>query len=166
MGPPPDHHNDGCNTRYEVLIAEAIVKPTVDGTCDLTGGTWLSLYDGLSIEGAQGVQIDHVVALAEAWYSGAFAWSTEHRERFANDLTPEALAAVAPDVNQSKGSKDPDEWVPPLASAVCPYAFSWLSVKHRWQLTIDAAERSALDDLVLRREGWVVPTRAIREIPV
>ncbi len=62
------------------------MPPTVSGSCDLTGGSWLSPYDGVRIDDARGVQIDHVVALAEAWYSGAHAWTTERRARFANDL--------------------------------------------------------------------------------
>ena len=92
-----DTDGNGCNTRYEVLIATAVVAPTIAGKgCDLTGGSWLSPYDGLVIEGSSGVQIDHVVALAEAWYSGADAWTTEQRERFANDLgVPWALTVAS-----------------------------------------------------------------------
>ena len=65
-----DEDGDGCNTRYEVLIAQAVTPPTVSGSCHLTGGSWRSPYDGLVIHRADGVQIDHLVALAEAWYSG------------------------------------------------------------------------------------------------
>ena len=49
------------------LFEEAVTAPTVAGSCDLTGGTWLSPYDGVTLDGANLVQIDHVVALAEAW---------------------------------------------------------------------------------------------------
>ncbi len=144
-----DADGDGCNARYEVLIAEAIVPPTVSGTCDLTGGSWLSPYDGVRIDDARGVQIDHVVALAEAWYSGAYAWTTERRTRFANDVdVPWVLNAVSPKANESKGSNDPAEWLPPLPSAICPYIESWIGTKLRWALAVDAAEKAALDKAV------------------
>ena len=146
-----DADGDGCNTRYEVLIAEAVVAPTVSGSCDLTGGSWLSPYDGVRIDDARGVQIDHVVALAEAWYSGAFAWTTERRVRFANDLdVPWVLNAVSPKANESKGSSDPAEWLPTLPSAFCPYVESWIGTKLRWDLAVDAAEKAALDRAVAR----------------
>ncbi len=146
-----DDDGDGCNTRYEVLIAEAVVAPTVSGSCDLTGGTWLSPFDGVELHDATEIQIDHLVALAEAWYSGAFAWTTEQRERFANDLgVPWALNAVSPEANQAKGSDDPAEWLPPLPSAVCPYAEAWVGTKVRWGLAIDPAEKAALEALAQR----------------
>jgi len=145
-----DDDGDGCNTRYEVLLAEAIVAPSVSGTCDVTGGMWLSSYDGVEINDAGGVQIDHLVALAEAWYSGAFSWTTDQRERFANDLgVPWALNAVSPDANQAKGSDDPAEWLPPRPSALCPYVEAWVGMKVRWNLTIDPAEEEALETLAL-----------------
>lgn len=140
-----DEDGDGCNTRYEVLLDEAVVAPTVSGSCDLTGGTWVSPYDGVRIDGAAGVQIDHLVALAEAWYSGAWAWSTGRREAFANDLAlPGALNAVSPTINEEKGSDDPAEWLPPESDAVCPYVEAWIASKARWMLAVDPAERDAL----------------------
>jgi len=81
-----DADGDGCNTRREVLIDEAVVPPTVGGGCSLIGGRWVSLYDGLVLTDAGKLDIDHVVALAEAWDSGASAWSADRRMRFANDL--------------------------------------------------------------------------------
>lgn len=146
-----DDDGDGCNTRREVLIAQAIEAPTITGSCDLTGGRWLSPYDGVEIEGASGVQIDHLVALAEAWYSGAQAWTTDRRARFANDIeVPWALFATSPAANSSKGSSDPAEWLPPLPSALCPYLEAWIGTKVRWRLTVDADEREALEGLVQR----------------
>jgi hypothetical protein len=142
-----DADGDGCNTRYEVLIAEAVVAPTITGTCHLTGGSWLSPYDGVTLDDAAKVQIDHMVPLAEAWYSGAFAWTTERRQALANDLdVPWTLVGVSGKTNEAKGSSDPASWLPPRRAAVCPYLDSWVAVKVRWGLTIDIDEREALTD--------------------
>lgn len=61
--------SDGCSTRNEVLIAEAVVAPTVEAGCKLTGGTWTSYYDGQEVASAGALDIDHMVPLAEAWDS-------------------------------------------------------------------------------------------------
>jgi Protein of unknown function (DUF1524) len=146
-----DDDADGCNTRYEVLITEAVVAPEVVAGCDLVGGSWRSPYDDVLIEGSAGVQIDHLVALAEAWYSGAWAWTTERRERFANDLGVSwALVAVSPEVNEAKAASDPAEWLPPDRAALCEYVAAWIGMKVRWSLTIDIDEKRALDDLVVQ----------------
>ncbi|MDW4918947.1 DUF1524 domain-containing protein, partial [Streptomyces californicus] len=80
-----DDMSDGCNTRNEVLLAEAVVAPTVGAGCKLTGGTWRSYYDGQEVTSAGSLDIDHMVPLAEAWDSGASAWSARRREAYAND---------------------------------------------------------------------------------
>ena len=117
-----DEDGDGCNTREEVLITEAVTVPAISSDCHLAGGSWLGPYDGLVLSGPAEVQIDHFVPLAEAWYSGAWAWSTERRQALANDIgLPWTLVGVSGQSNQSKGSDDPAEWLPPLPSAVCPY---------------------------------------------
>lgn len=64
-----DGASDGCNTRNEVLLAEAVVAPTVEAGCKLTGGTWTSYYDGQEVTSAGSLDIDHMVPLAEAWDS-------------------------------------------------------------------------------------------------
>lgn len=64
-----DNPTDGCNTRQEVLLAEATIAPEVGPRCAITGGTWLSYYDEVTVEGARGLDIDHMVPLAEAWDS-------------------------------------------------------------------------------------------------
>ncbi len=154
-----DADHDGCDTRREVLIAEAIVAPVVGSGCSLSGGEWVSLYDGLDVTDASQLDIDHVVALAEAWDSGAYGWAPQRREAFANDLgVPWALLAVSASSNRSKGDQDPAHWLPPLASARCVYAVDWVAVKTRWQLTIDAAERQALGRLARDCEASPIPS--------
>lgn len=144
-----DADGDGCDTRREVLIAEAVVAPTVGGGCSLIGGEWRSAYDGLVLTDASQLQIDHVVALAEAWDSGASAWTADRRMRFANDLEVSwSLIAVSGASNQSKSDHDPAEWLPPDAGDLCPFASAWIAVKVRWQLSVDGLERDVLTGLV------------------
>nr|MDT0658142.1 HNH endonuclease family protein [Micromonospora sp. DSM 115978] len=138
-----DADGDGCNTRYEVLIAEAVTRPTVGSGCSLSGGRWYSYYDGAYWTLPADVDIDHMVALAEAWDSGARSWTTSRRQLFANDLgDARSLVAVTDNVNQSKGDRDPAEWLPTLN--VCRYIQEWVAVKTRWRLTVDSTEKSVL----------------------
>ena len=90
-----DADKDGCNTRYEVLISEATVKPKVGTGCYLSGGKWRSPYDAKVFTNSTGLDIDHMVPLAEAWRSGAWAWTPAQRMAYANDLDdPRPLLAV------------------------------------------------------------------------
>ncbi|MFJ7146720.1 hypothetical protein ACIQVT_00615 [Streptomyces sp. NPDC100445] len=75
-----DADRDGCNTRAEVLEAEAVMAPTQGPRCALSGGEWYSPYDDRYIQGRSGVDIDHLVPLAEARDSGASAWTAKERE--------------------------------------------------------------------------------------
>jgi len=140
-----DADGDGCNTRNEVLIAEATSGPTIGSGCALSNGRWRSPYDNATWTQTSDVDIDHVVALAEAWDSGARSWTTTRRRSYANDLgDSRSLIAVTDNVNQSKGDQDPATWMPPYSSYRCTYINHWVAVKLRWRLTVDSAERSAL----------------------
>ncbi len=140
-----DADGDGCNTRREVLIEEAVVAPAVAGRCQLTGGRWRSLYDGIETTDSGTFDIDHVVPLAEAWDSGAFAWTPDQRTAFANDLgVPWSLIAVSATSNRAKSDGDPADWMPPLASVRCLYVADWLAIKVRWSLALDRRERDFL----------------------
>ena len=140
-----DADSDGCNTRYEVLIAEATTAPRVGSGCTLSGGRWYSYYDNTSWTLPSDLDIDHMVALAEAWDSGARGWTTSRRQAYANDLGDgRSLAAVTDNVNQAKGDKDPAEWMPPYSPARCRYIQEWVAVKIRWRLTVNTTEKSAL----------------------
>lgn len=140
-----DRDGDGCDTRQEVLISEAVAG-VVQG-CTVVGGQWLSLYDGILVDNPSALDIDHVVALSEAWSSGAWQWDAGRRARFANDLGyPLALIAVTAGTNRSKGDRDPAEWVP--VDGRCRFAKAWIGVKFRWRLAVDTRERSALQQLL------------------
>jgi hypothetical protein len=140
--------SDGCNTRGEVLIAEAVTAPTVGARCALTGGSWFSYYDDTTVTTASGLDIDHMVPLAEAWDSGAHAWSAARREAYANDLgQASSLIAVTARSNRSKADQDPAQWLPPATDAVCRYAAEWTATKLRWSLTVDQGELDRLTSL-------------------
>ncbi|MDX3663677.1 HNH endonuclease family protein [Streptomyces sp. ID05-26A] len=140
-----DADHDGCSTRAEVLIAEAAVAPEVGPKCALTGGLWYSSYDDEYVSDARSVDIDHMVPLAEAWDSGAYAWTAKRREDYANDLDePRALRAVTARSNRSKADQDPSTWLPPYVAAQCGYITDWVSVKVRWGLTVDNKEEAVL----------------------
>jgi len=138
-----DADKNGCDTRAEVLIEEATVTPKIGAKCKLTGGKWLSAYDGKTITNASQLDVDHLVPLAEAWRSGAWKWTAAQRQAFANDLdNSDALIAVTSSSNRSKGDKDPALWMP--AKEQCAYAEKWVAVKSRYFLTFDEKEASKL----------------------
>ena len=140
-----DADKDGCDTRSEVLIAEATVKPKVGKKCALTGGKWLSPYDGKFTTKTSDLDIDHLVPLAEAWRSGAWAWTAKQRQDYANDLGDKrALIAVTLTSNPSKSDSDISNWTPKLD--LCGYAKSWIAIKIRYSLTYDAEEARAMTD--------------------
>lgn len=162
-----DANGDCQNTRAEVLIAESRVTPRYTTTrhCTVASGRWYSYYDGVYWTNASDVDIDHMVPLKEAWESGARSWSVNNRARYANDLGSYAtLIAVTDNVNQSKGDRDPAVWLPPRTAARCAYAIQWVTVKYRWRLSIDSAERSRLSSILSGSCGaraTTVPHRAI-----
>ncbi|MFD4341457.1 DUF1524 domain-containing protein [Streptomyces anulatus] len=136
---------DGCDTSAEVLLTEAVVAPTVEPGCELTGGRWTSYYDGQEVTDAGSLDVAHTVALGEAWDSGASAWTAERREAYANDQGADvSLVAVTSRTNRRKADKDPADWMPPSPEVQCRYAGEWVATKLRWQLTADDRELEAL----------------------
>ncbi len=143
-----DADTDGCNTRQEVLTAEAIEPPTVSGRCTISGGIWHSYYDDTDVQGARGLDIDHMVPLAEAWDSGASTWPARERQDYANDLgDTRSLVAVSARENRSKADQDPSQWLPSDPGARCRYIEEWTVVKSRWGLSADTGEVTTLSDL-------------------
>lgn len=140
-----DADGNGCDTRREVLIAESITPVTVGSGCTISGGTWFSIYDNVTTTDSSSFDIDHVVALKEAWDSGAWSWTAEQRRAFANDLSqPYFLIAVTASSNRSKSDRDPAEWLPTNTGYRCDYVRIWIDVKRAWNLSVDQSEHDAL----------------------
>jgi hypothetical protein len=136
-----------CNTREQVLKRDG-TNVVVDSSCYPTSGSWYSPYDGATWTIPSDIDIDHMVPLAEAWSSGAWAWTTSQRQTYANDLGGPELWAVTDNVNQSKGDQDPATWQPPRTSFRCTYAKAWVQVKWYYNLSVDSAEKSALTSML------------------
>ena len=145
-----DIDGDGCDSRDQVLKRDSISLPQVDPVnCNVIAGDWVSPYDGGRWSNPSEIDIDHVVALKEAWDSGAWAWSAAQRKAFANDTSDSrTLLAVTDSVNQSKSDKDPSNWLPPLQSYTCTYLGNWIAVKVRWSLSMDSSEYGRIKNLL------------------
>jgi hypothetical protein len=135
-----------CDVRDSVLKRDG-TKVKTSG-CNVVAGTWKSSYDGQVLNSPTKVDIDHLVPLANAWRSGAAAWTTDKRENFANDLDDPQLVAVSASSNRSKGDQDPSTWKPEATSEWCAYAEDWVRVKTVWKLTVTTAEKSALEKML------------------
>ncbi|MGY1746379.1 GmrSD restriction endonuclease domain-containing protein [Blastococcus sp. SYSU D00695] len=144
-----DTDRNGCDTRDDVLardLADVTFRP---GTrdCVVVSGTLADPYSGRTIAFRRGqdtsddVQIDHVVALSDAWQKGAQGWDAATRTAFAND--PLNLLAVDGPLNQQKGDGDAATWLPPDRSYRCAYVARQVAVKLEYDLWVTAAERDA-----------------------
>ena len=137
---------ENCNVRDSVLKRDG-TKVKTSG-CNVVAGTWRSIYDGRTLTSPTGVDIDHVVPLANAWRSGASGWTEERRGDFANDLDRPQLVAVSRTSNRAKGDQDPSTWRPSSRSRWCDYAADWIEVKSYWKLTVTTGEKTALADML------------------
>jgi Protein of unknown function (DUF1524) len=135
-----------CDVRDSVLKRDG-QKVKFSG-CNVVAGTWKSFYDGKTLDSPTLVDIDHTVPLANAWRTGAAAWTDDKRGDFANDLDDPQLLAVSASSNRSKGDQDPSTWKPTDTSAWCEYAQDWIAVKAQWKLWVTTAEKSALDEML------------------
>lgn len=149
-----DVDRNGCDTRNDVLgrdLGEVKFKP---GTrdCVVLAGVLVDPYTGSTIEFQRGpntsalVQVDHVVALADAWQKGARQWDEERRLAFAND--PLNLLAVDGPSNQQKGAGDVATWLPPNRSYWCKYAARVVAVKDRYELWVTEAEGRRIEEIL------------------
>lgn len=142
-----DVDHNGCDTRNDILARDLIVRG-MRNSCVVTAGQLADPYSGKWIDfrkkDASKVQIDHVVALENAWQSGAYNLTQEDREALAND--PDNLLAVNGHDNMAKGSKSADQWMPPNSTYACAYASKQVKIKNRYALTVTTPEKQALAD--------------------
>jgi len=142
-----DLDGDGCDTRAEILERDALPGTvTRNRRGCVVGATVLDPYTGREIVEEPGpasdVDVDHVVALSDAWQKGAQQLSAGERERLAND--PLNLLAVDDGVNQGKGDGDAATWLPPNRAFRCEYVGRQVEVKAAYGLWVTAAERDAM----------------------
>ena len=144
-----DVDHNGCDTRNDILLRDLSTSLVIGRySCVVIAGKLADPYSGKWIdfrkEEASKVQIDHVVALENAWQSGAYNLSKETREALAND--PDNLLAVNGHDNMAKGSKSADQWMPPNTAYACTYASKQVQIKSRYALTVTTSEKQALAD--------------------
>ena len=146
-----DANNDCRNTRHEVLAQESTepVSFRSDRQCRVASGRWVGPYTGQTFIDPGSLDVDHVVPLANAHRSGAWAWDRERKREYYNDLDNSGhLAVVERTVNREKGSQGPEHWKPPNQANWCEYSRNWISVKAKWELTATAAEIAALETML------------------
>ena len=134
----------GCDARNSVL-ARDLTKTTLQGSCIVKSGTLVSPYSGVTINFGSdpaAVQVDHVVALADAWQTGAQTWTAAKRQLFANDLLD--LLAVDASSAKQKGDADAATWLPSNKLFQCDYVETQVDVKTRYGLWVTQAEHDAI----------------------
>ena len=146
-----DSDDDCQDARQEVLVAESrsTVSYRTDRGCRVAAGQWLAPYTNTVVTDPSKLDVDHMVPLGNAHDSGAWRWSPERREQYANYLdAPQHLIAVTASANRSKGARGPEEWKPADQSYWCQYATDWITIKDDWNLTVTLREADALTGML------------------
>jgi Protein of unknown function (DUF1524) len=151
-----DVDRNGCDTRNDILKRDltSLVFRAKTRNCVVESGTLIDRYSGETINFVRGnissmdVQIDHVVALSNAWQTGAFKLSAEQRRALAND--PLNLFAVKGRLNSQKGDGDAATWLPPLKSFRCSYVAQQIAVKAKYSLWVVAPEKTAMVNILAK----------------
>lgn len=137
----------GCDTRERILQRD-MVNTVISGGCKVMSGLLHDPYTGKDIAFARGVdtssavQIDHVVALSDAWQTGAQQLSADQRQQLAND--PLELLAVDGPANQQKSDSDAATWLPSNKPFRCQYVARQIAVKAKYSLWVTIAEKEAM----------------------
>jgi hypothetical protein len=152
----------GCDMRNRILRRDLRRKTFASGRegCEVLSGRLTDPYTRQSIAfvaGQFGVDIDHVVALGDAWQKGAQQWSYARRVAFAND--PLNLLAVDASANRQKGDGDAATWLPPNKSFRCNYVARQIAVKLKFHGWVTRAENDAMNRILTRCPETPLPTR-------
>ncbi|MYS07835.1 DUF1524 domain-containing protein [Streptomyces sp. SID6041] len=141
-----DVDRNGCGTRDDILKRDLTGVRFTDGHCKVASGTLTDdPYTGTTVRYLRGrskVDIDHIVALSDAWQKGAGSWDAETRRRFAND--PLNLLAVDASTNRRKSDGDAATWLPPNKAYRCTYVARQIAVKKKYKVWVTDGERDAM----------------------
>ena len=158
-----DVDRNGCDTRNDILKRDltSITYRAKTRNCVVESGTLVDRYSGETINFVKGnissmeVQIDHVVALSNAWQTGAFKLTADQRKALSND--PLNLFAVKGRLNSQKGDGDAATWLPPLKSFRCNYVAQQIAVKAKYSLWVTAPEKAAMVSILAKCPTQKVP---------
>ncbi len=158
-----DVDRNGCDTRNDILKRDltSITYRAKTRNCVIESGTLVDRYSGETINFVKGnissmeVQIDHVVALSNAWQTGAFKLTADQRRALSND--PLNLFAVKGRLNSQKGDGDAATWLPPLKSFRCNYVAQQIAVKAKYSLWVTAPEKAAMVSILAKCPTQKVP---------
>jgi Protein of unknown function (DUF1524) len=158
-----DPDGNGCDTRNDILKRDltSITYKYANEKCTVMTGILIDPYSGTRIDFLRGVrtsseiQIDHVVAVSDAWQKGAFKWADTTKVAFYND--PLNLLAVQGKLNSQKGDGDAATWLPPLKSYRCAYVARQIAVKAKYSIWITAAEKAAMKTILAKCPGELLP---------
>ncbi|MFR0353056.1 HNH endonuclease family protein [Streptomyces sediminimaris] len=141
-----DTDSNSCDTRDDILKRDLDQVKFTGGTCKVSYGVLKSdPYSGKRVtyrRGRSQVDIDHIVALSDAWQKGAKYWDASKRIALAND--PLNLIAVDASTNRAKGDGDTATWLPPNKAFRCAYVAGQVAVKKKYGLWVTAAEKAAM----------------------
>lgn len=142
-----DANGTGCTTREDIL-ARDLENTEIDG-CTVEYGETTGAYSAEQIEHVQGdsqVDIEHVVAVGQAWRNGAHDWDEATRHQFYQD--PENLIAVSASENQSKSDRDVTDYMPPNQGAYCTFTAAKVYVKDKYDLAMNPEEHAFITDIL------------------
>ncbi len=152
----------GCDTR-NIILRRDLADVALNEKCQVTSGVLQDPYTGNTIQFTRGagtsddIQIDHVVALSDAWQKGAQQLPVSRRVALAND--PLELLAVDGPSNQQKGDGDAATWLPKNKAFRCQYVARQVAVKFKYSLWVTQAEKDAMVRVLTTCPGQKLPTQ-------
>jgi hypothetical protein len=143
-----DSDKDCQNTRHELLIANSNspVSYKNDKLCLVIIGSWHDPYSDKTFTNANELDLDHIVPLKFAHGHGGAIWSTELKEKFANDY--DNLLLVQASLNRQKGAKGLAEWLPPNHQYRCAYIVKFNTVMDNYGLSYIPSEKRIINRMV------------------